>query len=229
MKGIWRQLWPGRALSAAALAVAMGACGGDFTGADDGLGLEGAGDLATLMAEQASRVFLAQVAEAPNPTTGVEISSQVLFDRSSACPSGGSAAVTGSVARSSPADDERMTLDFRASLVHDSCAVRVGGRSVDLVGDPAVGLEALFERQGAELEGPQETRLNGRVRWAGARGDSGSCEVDLITTVRADRGTLTATGRVCGLEVDRTVDISSTADAAGGSATARSAPGAGRS
>ena len=211
MSGIRPPDRTGRTLAMAALIVATVACGGDFTSTGDGIRPEEAGDLATVMADQASRVFLAQVAEAPDPTVGVEISSQVLFDRGSACPRGGSAAVTGSVARSSPSGDDRMTLDFRASLVHDSCAVRVGGRSVALVGDPAVALEALFERRGAELAGPQETRLEGRIRWAGSRAGGSSCRVDLTTTVSAERGTLTAAGRVCGIEVDRTVDISSSA------------------
>lgn len=229
MSGDGRQLCAVRGLAAAVLAVAAAACGGDFTSADEALGHEEAGDLATVMARQASRVFLAQVAEAPDPTIGVEISSQVLFDRGAACPRGGSAAVTGSVTRSSPADEDSMSLDFRASLVHDSCAVRLDGRSVDLEGDPAVRLEALFERLGDELAGPQETRLDGRVRWSDARGAAGSCEVDLTTTVRADRGTLRAAGRVCGFAVDRTVDISSPADGAGAPAVSGGDPGNERS
>lgn len=216
MRGIRRQrhFGTGRALAAAAALATVVACGGEFTGADDGLRPAEAEELATVMAEQASRVFLAQVAEAPDPTFDVEVSSQVLFDRGSACPGGGSAAVTGSVARSSSAGDDRMTLDFDASLVHDSCSVRAGGRSLTLAGDPAVGLEALFERRGADLAGPQETRLEGRIRWSGARGAEGSCRVDLTTTVRGEEGTLSASGRLCGVEVDRTVDISAPASEA---------------
>lgn len=230
MSGIRRQPRTGRALAAAVLVLAVGACGGDFTSADDGLRPEEAAELATVMAEQASRVFLAQVAEAPDPTIDVEVSSQVLFDRGSACPRGGSAAVTGSVGRSSAAGDDRMTLDFSASLVHDSCSVRVGGRSLTLVGDPSVGLEALFERRGAELSGPQETRLQGRIRWSGGRGSEGSCRVDLTTTVSAEGGDLSASGRLCGIEVDRTVDISASETGIGNDTTGpESAPATDRS
>lgn len=230
MSESWRERGTGRALVVSALALAAAACGGDFTGADDGLRPSEAGELATVMAEQTSRVFLAQVVEAPDPSAGVEISSQVLFDRGAACPGGGSAAVTGSVGRSSSVGDDRMTLDFSASLVHDSCAVRVGGRNVTVAGDPAVGLEALFERRGAELAGPQETRLEGRIRWSGRRGSGGSCRVDLTTTVSAIRGSLTTSGRVCGIEVDRTVDISSPGSQRGdGSAGPGREPAADRS
>lgn len=230
MRRVRRHLGTGRALAAAAALVTMVACGGEFTGADDGLRPAEAEELATVMAEQASRVFLAQVAEAPDPTSDVEISSHVLFDRGSACPRGGSAAVTGSVEQSSSVGDDRMTLSFDASLVHDSCSVRAAGRSLTLAGDPVVDLAASFERRGADLAGPQETRLEGRIRWSGARGDGGSCRVNLTTTVNGEEGTLSASGRLCGIDVDRTVDVSASESGIGDGQTGpKSDPAADRS
>lgn len=180
-------------------------CGGDFTALDQGLGDAEAAELATVVAEQAGRVLVAQVDKAPRPDLDVEISSQLLFDRESVCSRGGSASVTGRVTRESARDDDRMTLDFRATLVHDSCAVDVGKRTVTMKGAPAVGLEALFERRGPEFEGPQEASLEGQIRWSAADGAGSTCEVDLTTTLTEDRTSLTAAGRMCGIGVDRTI------------------------
>lgn len=184
--------------------LAASGCGGDFTAVDQGLDDAEAAELATVMAAQAGRVLAAQVEKAPRPDLDVEISSQLLFDRGSVCSRGGSASVTGRVTRESARDDDRMTLDFRASLVHDSCAVGVGNRTVTLTGAPAVGLEALFERRGLEFEGPQEASLEGQIRWSAADGAGSTCEVDLTTTLTEDGTSLTAAGRMCGVEIDRT-------------------------
>lgn len=211
MTGIERSIRIARQSLAAAAALALAAgCGGDFTGAGDALRDAEAGDLATLMARQTSRVMLAQAEEAPSPGGTVPVSSELIFDRGAACPRGGSAAVTGRVASSSTVEEDLLTLDFRASLVHDSCEVRLGDRSVTLVGAPAVGLDAVFERRGDRLSGPQEARLNGQIRWTAAGGVGAACQVELTTTLSVEQKSLAASGRVCGVAVDRTVSVDPT-------------------
>ena len=205
---------------AAAAGAALLACGGNFTGSDDALRQGEAGELATIMAEQVSRVMVAQVEEAPRSDTEVEVSSQLLFQRGGACPRGGSAVVTGSVSRSSPVGDDLLTLDFRASLVHDSCGVNLGGRGVTLVGEPDVTVEGTFERDKSELVGPQHTRLTGGIRWApagSANASGGACEVDLETTLADEGKSLRAAGRVCGFEVDQSVSVTPPSTRGGGS------------
>lgn len=209
MSGIRRGLRSVLRLSlAAALGTSLWACGGDFTGSGDEIRRGEAADLAGLVAEQARRVMVAQVEEAPDPDGGVEISSEVLFSRGAACPAGGSVSVTGSVDRDSPVGDDRLTLNFRASVVHDSCTVRLDGRSVTLVGAPGVNLDALFERRGSTFDGPQVTRLDGRLQWSDASGAGDACAVDLESTLSESGESLTTVGRLCGFEVDRSVEVS---------------------
>ena len=204
-------------LAAVAAGAALLACGGDFTGSDDALRQGEAEELATIMAEQVSRVLVAQVEQAPRSDTEVEVASQVLFNRGGACPAGGSAVVTGTVSRSSPVGDDLLTLDFRASLVHDSCGVSLGGRGVTLVGGPGVTVEGIFERDESVLVGPQQAQLTGGIRWSpagSANASGGACEVDLETTLTDEGENLRAAGRVCGFRVDRSVSVipPSTAD-----------------
>lgn len=209
MDGIGHRLrtpWGPRARTVLALAAGAlaAACGGDFTGSDGGLDRAEASELATVMAGQAGRVMLEQVEEAPDAGAGVEISSDVLFNRGASCPGGGTVSVTGSVGRRSSADEDRMTLDFGASLIHDGCSVRLGDRNVTLAGAPRVGLQAVFALDGSELAGPQETRLEGRIRWSGSEASERPCRVDLTTTLSTRDDSLRVEGEVCGVPVDRT-------------------------
>ena len=127
-----------------------------------------------------------------------------------ACPLGGQARITGTIAEERSGDTERVATDILFTPV--DCKVSNDGVAYTLNGDPNVS-----DRVSAEVVGFFDRvdivgATHGTVAWA-AEGRSGTCEIDLVLTAETDRANPnrpavrgTYGGSVCGYPVS--IDVS---------------------
>lgn len=169
----------------------------------------------------------ALLAEELDALTGVALSSQIgsflLFselpagaaplpvDRSFTttrqCPAGGSATVAGTVKGNVDRAARSLALETTATRTENACAFparRAGGAVLTVSGNPNVVVRASFRAANGQPSGPQTVTHKGAFNWSSSDGRSGSCALDLVSTVDFAALTYSVKGTLCGQTVDVT-------------------------
>lgn len=130
------------------------------------------------------------------------------LDLESECPGGGTVAFSGEIV----ADSEAATSTLQGELAYDGCARSPSDETITLTTQPAFDVTSDLQLV-SDTELQMDTDLGGPFDWE-VEGDSGSCELDLdssmVLSASPDGTTLTvsatAVGRICGHEVDRSFE-----------------------
>ena len=169
----------------------------------------------------------AMLAEELDAITGVALSTQIgsfmLFasapgnaaplpvDRSFTttrqCPGGGSVTVAGTTKGEMDRATRSLSLETNATRTENACAIptrRAGGATLTLTGNPNVAIRAVHKVANGEPSGPQTVTQKGAFRWSSSDGRSGSCTVDLTSTLDFASQTYSVKGTLCGQTVDVT-------------------------
>jgi hypothetical protein len=126
------------------------------------------------------------------------------FERTHACPAGGSVTVSGTVDRTIDRATQTGTLAVSAKRVENACAVKQrNGVTVTVTGQPntAIGVTASFNKG---VPGVITQTQKGAFAWSRSNGRSGTCAIDLTSTFDPATRTATIKGSFCGRPVDET-------------------------
>lgn len=126
------------------------------------------------------------------------------FERTHACPAGGSVTVSGTVDRSIDRATQTGTLAVNAKRVENACAFRQrNGVTVTVTGQPhtVMTVNQSFEKG---VPGVRTQTQKGAFAWSRSNGRSGVCAVDLTSTFDPATRTATIKGTFCGRPVDDT-------------------------
>ena len=129
------------------------------------------------------------------------------FTNSRRCPAGGSVTVAGTTRGELDRAARSLTLETLATRTETACAIptrRAGGGTLTVTGNPNVAIKANQKVVGGQPVGPQTIAQKGAFTWSASDGRSGSCTVDLVSSVDIAALTYTVKGTMCG----RTVDVS---------------------
>lgn len=126
------------------------------------------------------------------------------FERTRACPAGGSVTVTGTVERTVDRATRSGKVAVNATRVENACAVQQrNGIIVTVTGQPntAVTARRSFENG---VPGVFTQTQKGAFSWTRSNGKSGTCTLDLTSTFDPATRTATVTGDFCGRSVNET-------------------------
>lgn len=126
------------------------------------------------------------------------------FERTHACPAGGSVTVSGTVDRSIDRATQTGTLAVNAKRVENACAFRQrNGVTVTVTGQPhtVMTVNQSFDKG---VPGVRTQTQKGAFAWSRSNGRSGVCAVDLTSTFDPATRTATIKGSFCGRPVDDT-------------------------
>jgi hypothetical protein len=126
------------------------------------------------------------------------------FERTHACPAGGSVTVSGTVDRTIDRATLTGTLAVSAKRVENACAVKQrNGVTVTVTGQPhtAIGVTASFNKG---VPGVITQTQKGAFAWSRSNGRSGTCAIDLTSTFDPATRTASIKGSFCGRPVDET-------------------------
>jgi hypothetical protein len=126
------------------------------------------------------------------------------FERTHACPAGGSVTVSGTVDRTIDRATLTGTLAVSAKRVENACAVKQrNGVTVTVTGQPntTIGVTASFNKG---VPGVITQTQKGAFGWTRSNGRSGTCAIDLTSTFDPATRTATIKGSFCGRPVDET-------------------------
>jgi hypothetical protein len=126
------------------------------------------------------------------------------FERTHACPAGGSVTVSGTVDRTIDRATQTGTLAVSAKRVENACAVKQrNGVTVTVTGQPhtALGVTASFNKG---VPGVITQTQKGAFGWTRSNGRSGTCAIDLTSTFDPATRTASIKGSFCGRPVDET-------------------------
>ena len=126
------------------------------------------------------------------------------FERTHACPAGGSVTVSGTVDRTIDRATLTGTLAVSAKRVENACAVKQrNGVTVTVTGQPntTIGVTASFNKG---VPGVITQTQKGAFAWSRSNGRSGTCAIDLTSTFDPATRTATIKGSFCGRPVDET-------------------------
>ena len=126
------------------------------------------------------------------------------FERTHACPAGGSVTVSGTVDRTINRATQTGSLTVNAKRVESACAVKQrNGVTVTVTGQPhtAIGVTASFNKG---VPGVLIQTQKGAFGWTRSNGRSGTCAIDLTSTFDPATRTATIKGSFCGRPVDET-------------------------
>ncbi|HEX2093608.1 MAG TPA: hypothetical protein VHG28_14475 [Longimicrobiaceae bacterium] len=146
--------------------------------------------------------FSAGGTEAPAAAAPVPI--DVTFNRTHACPRGGSVTMSGTIKGEVDRAARSLTAETNATKTQASCAfpTRNGG-TITVNGNPNIAIRSNQKIVGGAPSGPQTTTQKGGFTWKASDGRSGSCTVDITSTFDPAAKTRTVKGTICG----RTVDV----------------------
>ena len=198
----------------AALAIGLAACGGDTTGTGDPLTESEAADLAAALAEGGFVGFGAQGA-APMGAPGAEAATiTVTLNETHPCnDAGGTGTVT--IAGTQSADVNQTTgagsFTFNYTLTPHGCTIETSGDKVFTIdGDPNLKVGGEFDFTETSASGT--LNYEGKFAWDASDGRAGACGVDLTSNYEftfsgtgASSASVTVSGSVCGVSVNRTV------------------------
>jgi hypothetical protein len=126
------------------------------------------------------------------------------FERTHPCPAGGSVTVSGTVDRAIDRVTHSGTLAVNAKRVENACAFRQrNGVTVTVTGQPhtAITVNQSFDKG---MPGVRTQTQKGAFAWTRSNGSSGSCTVDLTSTIDPTTHTATVKGTFCGHTVNET-------------------------
>jgi hypothetical protein len=170
---------------------------------------------------------VALLAEELDALTGVALSSQIgsflLFSEAPAtaaplpvdrsftttrqCPGGGSVTVAGTVKGETDRATRSLSLETNATRTENACAIptrRAGGATLTVTGNPNVAIRGVHKAVNGQPSGPQTVTHKGAFSWSSSDGRSGSCALDLVSTVDFAALTYSVKGTLCGQTVDVT-------------------------
>lgn len=126
------------------------------------------------------------------------------FERTHACPAGGSVTVTGTVDRAIDRATRSGTLAVNARRVENACAIRQrNGVTVTVTGQPHTVMTVAQSFTNG-VPGVRTQTQKGAFAWTRSNGRSGACTVDLTSTFDPATRTATIKGSFCGRTVDET-------------------------
>lgn len=126
------------------------------------------------------------------------------FERTHACPAGGSVTVSGTVDRTIDRATQSGTMAVTAKRVENACAFRQrNGVTVTLTGQPhtVMTVNQSFDKG---VPGVRTQTQKGAFAWTRSNGRSGTCAIDLTSTFDPATRTATIKGTFCGRPVDDT-------------------------
>jgi hypothetical protein len=128
------------------------------------------------------------------------------FTNTRRCPAGGSVAMAGTAKGEIDRAARSLTLETLATRTESACAIptrRAGGATLTVTGNPNVTIKANQKVVNGQPVGPQTTAQKGAFTWSASDGRSGSCTLDLVSTVDFATLTYSVKGTLCG----RTIDV----------------------
>lgn len=126
------------------------------------------------------------------------------FERTRACPMGGSVTVSGTVERAIDRASQSGTLAVNAKRVENACAVQQrNGITVTITGKPSTSL-TVTQSFNKGVPGVLTQTQKGAFAWTRSNGKSGTCALDLTSTFDPATRTVTVKGAFCGRVVDET-------------------------
>ena len=129
------------------------------------------------------------------------------FTTTRQCPAGGSATVAGTIKGEMDRATRSLALETAATRTESACAFparRTGGATLTVSGNPNVAVRASFRAVNGQPSGPQTVTQKGAFTWSSSDGRSGSCALDLTSTVDFAAQTYSVKGTLCGQTVDVT-------------------------
>ena len=138
-------------------------------------------------------------------TAGFDLSAGAgTFERTHACPAGGSVTVSGTVDRTIDRATGSGTLAVNAKRVEKACAFQQrNGVTVTVTGQPHT-LMTVSQSFDKGVPGVRTQTQKGAFAWTRDNGRSGACTVDLTSTFNPATRTATIKGTLCGRSVDET-------------------------
>ncbi len=128
------------------------------------------------------------------------------FTSTRRCPAGGSVTVAGTTRGELDRAARSLSLETLATRTESACAIptrRARGATLTVTGNPNVAIKANQKVVGGQPVGPQTIVQKGAFTWSASDGRSGSCTVDLTSSVDFATRTYSVKGTLCG----RTVDV----------------------
>lgn len=128
------------------------------------------------------------------------------FTNTRRCPAGGSVTVAGTTKGEVDRAARSATLETLATRTESACAIptrRAGGATLTVTGNPNVAIKANQKVVNGKPVGPQTIAQKGAFTWSASDGRTGSCTVDLVSTVDFTVLTYSVKGTMCG----RTIDV----------------------
>jgi hypothetical protein len=129
------------------------------------------------------------------------------FTSTRRCPGGGSVAMAGTTKGEVDRAARSLTLETLATRTESACAIparRAGGATLTVNGNPNVAIRASQKVVGGQPVGPQSITQKGAFTWSAGDGRSGSCTLDLTSTLDFATLTYSVKGTMCGQTVDVT-------------------------
>ena len=127
----------------------------------------------------------------------------VQFTRTHACPEGGSVAVAGHVRGTVDRAARSTSIRIDATKTQQDCAWETRrGVTVAVSGNPNIAVAASYKLENGRPSGLQTVTQKGAFTWTRGTGESGSCAVDLNSTLDPENGTYTLSGTLCDRKVD---------------------------
>ncbi|MDB4952422.1 MAG: hypothetical protein JWM27_5071 [Gemmatimonadetes bacterium] len=198
-------------LAGAAALLAAAACSDSTTAvrtdgmtADEARSLVSALDGATVGALGVpSGPWFSRSADGLSPAAGLS-TADLPFDRTGACPSGGTLRVAGHTAISYDPATRNGTLEVTATSTPAACAgTAKDGAVIALTGKPSTLIHATASATGG-VPGTLTVTQKGAFAWTRSTGGSGTCNVDLTTVANPTTQSATVTGDFCGVSVNVT-------------------------
>ena len=121
------------------------------------------------------------------------------------CPAGGSVAVAGTASGELDWAARSLTIETTATRTENACAIparKQGGATLTLNGNPNVVVTGRQKIVAGQPVGPQTLTQKGGFTWSSSDGRSGSCTLDLTSTLDFATQTYTVKGTMCGQTVD---------------------------
>lgn len=198
----------GKLIMTAALLVTLTACN-DATGPEVGLSTEEAAEIAEVVDAASTFAIDGRAETVSGPSFSLsgrdleQVSMPQSFDVTRNCPVGGSSTMAGTLDLNLDSEEYTIEMTVEAEHTFAGCTFRRRGGE-DLTIDGVLTVDAF--RGIVLMGGSTGTQSHkGTLEWSRSDGSSGTCEIDLTTTLSVNRGegTRTVTGFLCGREVSR--------------------------
>lgn len=132
----------------------------------------------------------------------------VTFSRTHACPKGGSVTVAGTTTGEGDRATRTLTTETNATKTQAACAFQArNGTVITTTGNPNLAIKDSRKIVNGQPSGPQTTTQKGAFNWSTSTGKSGSCTVDITSTLDPAAKTRTVKGTMCGRTVDVTKPV----------------------